>query len=97
MAKNVIKDTMLSYPDKLLDILVVAIKALPEQVVGLVRDALTISPDNTAVVSLAVSSSNSDKARDIIATAIKSGISIESATEAAIAGGAKEIDLVKVD
>jgi len=86
---------MLSYPEKLLDILVVAIKTLPDQVVNIVRDTLTISPDNTEVVSIAVSSSNGNKAREIIATAIKSGLSEESATAAAIAGGAKKTDIAK--
>ena len=74
-----------------------AIKALPDQVVNIVRDALQISPENTEVVSIAVNSTNGDKAREIIATAIKSGISEESATAAAIAGGANKTDLAKVD
>jgi len=97
MAKNVVTDTMQSYPEKILDILTVAIIALPDQVVNIVRDALRISPDNMEVVSIAINSSSSDKAREIVAAAIKSGISIESATAAAIAGGAKQTDIVKVN
>ena len=97
MAKTIVNDTMLNYPERMLDILVMAIKALPDQVVNIVRDTLIISPDNTEVISVAVNSSHSDKAREIIAAAIKSGISKESATAAAIAGGAKETDLAKVN
>jgi hypothetical protein len=58
MASHVVEATMKSYPEKLLDILVVAIKALPDQVVNLVRDTLRISPDNTDVVSIAIHSSH---------------------------------------
>ncbi len=97
MAKHVVDDAMQSYPERMLDILVVAIKALPEQVVSIVRDTLRISPDNTEVVSIAINSSKGEKARDIISTAIKSGISKETATAAAIAGGAKESDLAIVN
>ncbi len=97
MAKHIVDHTMQSYPKRILDILVVAIKALPDQVVDIVRDTLRISPDNTDVVSIAVHSSNGDKAREIISAAIKSGISEESATAAAIAGGAKKTDIAKID
>jgi hypothetical protein len=97
MAKQIVDSTMQSYPEKILDILAVAIKALPEQVISIVRDTLRISPDNTEVVSIAVNSSSANKAREIISTAVKSGISQESATAAAIAGGALEADIVKIN
>ena len=97
MAKHIVDSTMQSYPEKILDILAVAIKALPEQVVSIVRDTLRISPDNTEVVSIAVNSSSGNKAREIISTAVKSGISQESATAAAIAGGALEADIAKAN
>jgi len=97
MAKHVVDATMHSYPERILDIFVIAIKELPDQVVSFVRDTLRISPDNTEVVSVAINSSSGDKAREIISTAIKSGISKESATAAALAGGANEDDIAKLD
>lgn len=97
MAKHVIDSTMQSYPEKVLDILSVAINELPDQVLSFVRDTLRISPDNSDVVSIAINSSSSDKAREIISTAVKSGISQETATAAAIAGGAKQEDIAKLN
>lgn len=96
MGKSVVKNTMQSYPEKILDILVVAIKALPDQVTNIVRNTLRLSSDSTDVISVAVNSSHRAKTREIIATAIQSGISKESATAAAIAGGAKPADIVKI-
>lgn len=96
MANNVVNNTMLSYPEKLLDILIVAVKALPDQVTNIVRDTLRLSSDNSGIISVAVSSSNREKTREIIATAIQSGMSKESATAAAIAGGAKLADIVRI-
>lgn len=96
MAKHVVDATMKSNPEKLLDILVVAIKALPDQVVNIVRDTLKISPKNADVVTVAVNSTNGNNAREIISIAIKSGISEASATQAAIEGGARQIDIVKL-
>ena len=97
MANHVVETAMKSYPEKVLDILAVAINVLPEEVIKLVRNTLRISPDNTEVISVAINSSNSNKSREIISAAIKSGISQESATAAAIAGGAKKADIVKLD
>ena len=96
MAKNVVNNTMKSYPEKLLDILVIAVKAFPDQVASTVRDTLRLSVDSSEVISVAVRSSHKEKAREIITTAVKSGMSKESATAAAILGGAKHSDIVRV-
>jgi len=94
IAKKVVDDTMLSYPEKLLDILTVAIKALPNQVSSIVSNTIKLFPNNAEeVVSTAVSSTNGKRAREIIETAIHSGVSEEQATAAAIAGGASSADI----
>ncbi len=98
IAKNVVDDTMLSYPEKLLDILTVAIKALPNQLTRIVTDAIELFPDSAEeVITTAVSSTSKERAREIIATAINSGVSEEQATAAAIAGGATSTDVAKID
>ena len=97
MAKNVVNDTMKSYPEKLLDILVIAVKAFPNQVANTVRDTLRLSSNSSEVISVAVRTSHKEKAREIIATAIKSGVSEDTATAAAIDGGAKHSDLVRIN
>lgn len=94
MANNIVNSMMQSYPERLLDILVIAIKTIPNQVVNIVKNTLRISPDNSEVVSMAISSSKDDKTRQIITAAIKSGFSEEAANTAAIIGGAKESNLV---
>ena len=95
MADNIINNTMQSYPEKLLDILVIAVKTFPEQVTSFVKDTLRLSSDDSDVISVAVSSSHREKTRDIISAAIQSGISHESATAAAIAGGANASDIAR--
>ena len=68
----------------------------PDQVANIVRDTLRLSPDSSDVISTAVSYSNNVNAREIVTIAIQSGMSKESATAAAIAGGAKLIDIVRI-
>ena len=96
IANNMVNNTMQSYPEKILDILVIAVQALPDQVANIVRDTLRLSPDSSEVISTAVSHSNNESAREIVTTAIQSGMSKESATAAAIAGGAKLTDIVRI-
>lgn len=98
IAKNVLDDTMLSYPERLLDIVTIAIQTLPNRVASIVSDAIKLFPKKAeSVVSTAVSSAKSTSTREIIATAIKSGISKEQATAAAIAGGATSTEIAKVN
>ena len=98
IAQSVVGKTMSSYPEKLLDIISVAIKALPNQVANIVSDAIKLFPDDAdAVVSTAVSPTKGKQSREIIESAIKSGISKEQATAAAIAGGANSNDIAKID
>lgn len=97
MASSVVNNTMESYPERILDILVIAITTLPNEVMNIVKNTLKLSADSSDVISTAISSSTGEQARDIITAAVHSGMSYESATAAAIAGGAKPADIVNIN
>ena len=63
---------MLSYPEKMLDILTAAISAIPDQVSSLVSDTLALFPEDAEeVVTTAVSRSESHHSHSIVDAAVK--------------------------
>ncbi|PCI58451.1 MAG: hypothetical protein COB35_13770 [Gammaproteobacteria bacterium] len=87
-AKN--KETML-------DILIGAIKAIPNQVVNLVKTTLQLFPDQSAdVIKNAINSSHQQFDQDIVKAAMNAGVEKELAIAAAIKGGANRDEFAKL-
>ncbi len=96
----VVSNTMSSYPEKLIDILTGAIKAMPENVANFVLNAINFSSstnNSEAMVTRAVNNSEAKHDKLIVESAMKAGLSQKSAIDAAIAGGAKAEQFAKVD
>lgn len=81
----------------MLDVFVGIIKALPDQVVKLVKQTLKIFPENSEeVVTQAVSSSAHKFDERIVLAAVKAGVNKQVAINAAVKGGANKNKFAKL-
>jgi len=81
----------------MLDILIGAIKAIPDQVVNLVKTTLQLFPDQSAdVIKNAVNSSHQQFDKEIVKAAMSAGVEKEFAIAAAIKGGANKDEFAKL-
>jgi len=91
ISDSVISNTSNKNSDSMLNVFLGIIKALPDNVVSLVKRTLKLYPEKSeAVVTKAVRSSKRQFDQQIVETAILSGLTKEKAIAAAVKGGAKK-------
>ncbi len=89
ISNSIISNAKNDSSDKMLNIFVGIVKAIPTQVVSLVKQTLLLFPEDSAeVVSTAVSSSTAQFDQKIVDAAINLGVKKEIAMAAAVRGGA---------